>query len=254
MKIEGFEELEFESVEDLAKEYVALKSSSIKPPGEDASDEDWKGYYDTVLEKSPSLMYKPNEDTIEEVYKSLGKPDSADNYEIPEIDNQGLELDLSLVDKFKGVAHTLGLNQDQFKGVVKGIVEETVSRGIETKTRQGKEQETLKGEWGAAYDERLGAAKSIAKKLNAPKELVGMVDNEASIARFFHGLVERISTEGSELASEESSSVTKVTPLEAQTKMDEIRNNPEHPLHDPSHHGHQMAMERFKELAQLAYP
>ncbi len=68
-------------------------STSIRIPSEDASAEDKKTFRDDLMTKLPDLMYKPNmesQDSINEVMRTMGMPETVEGYQLPEMPPRGL--------------------------------------------------------------------------------------------------------------------------------------------------------------------
>jgi hypothetical protein len=250
-------------VATLAKRFVDTKSMvgrSVRIPGEDASQEDWDKFNQTLTEKVPGLMVKPDttDDTVmSTLYDQLGRPEDADKYELPEIDSQGIELDMSLADNFKGIAHKYGLNQKQFKGIVEELTGVSVEKALDARAKADLDAKALVDDWGLAYEKNVKLAIAAAERTDAPlpmQEMLKKGSAPSDLYKYFHYIATTIGDgEGNPLVADAGTGGI-VTPNEAKLQMSEMRRNSNHPLNHPSDPGHQAALEKYKKLAEAAFP
>lgn len=246
----------------LAKRFVdtkALVGKSLRLPSEEAGEEDWNNFYDDLMGKVPTLMRKPDltdKAALERIYEQLGKPGEADAYTVPEIDNQGINIDMAIIEKFKQIAFENGLSQTQFENVVKSLTGDSIEKAVEMQKKIDEDVQSLVKEWGAAYEKNLKIARAVAKKLNTPdflmKPLLSGTPPSTS-AKFFFALAESIGKEGTEII-DNSGEQDVITPDEAKMQMSEMRRNKDNPLNHPSDPGHKAALVKYQKLAHLAYP
>jgi len=113
-----------------------------------------KGY--TELEKKLSAGKKVPEtdEEKEEMYKLLGKPDKADDYNLPPL----TEGENPLTDKFGETALKLGLSREQAEGVYGWYAEEFDTLNKYTETQKEETIKTLKSEWQDKYTENVELA------------------------------------------------------------------------------------------------
>ena len=139
-----------ESIQDvpgLAKSYIhaqkMIGSDKIPVPNKYATDEDWQA-----------------------VYNKLGRPETPDAYEFKFDDNSS--IDENALKGFKEAAHKHGLLPKQAEGIMNFYNEMTQNyiQDLNSKSEQGRvtAEESLKKEWGNAYDNKLNQAKAIANK------------------------------------------------------------------------------------------
>ncbi len=139
-----------ESIQDvpgLAKSYIhaqkMIGSDKIPVPNKYATDEDWQAVYD-----------------------KLGRPQKADEYKFEFKD--GSSIDENALKGFKEAAHKYGLLPKQAEGIMNFYNDMTQNyiEDLNSKSEQGRmtAEETLKKEWGNAYDNKLNQAKVIANK------------------------------------------------------------------------------------------
>lgn len=230
---------------------------SIRIPGENANDDDKTAFYDKVRAKVPGLMPMPdiNDKTaLDAFYKTIGRPDAADGYSMPDFGDANVNTDP--VKAFMPIAHTLGLTQAQFEGVVKQATESNKADATAMATAKQADIDALKTEWGEAYPERINAAKVIAEKTGAPPEVVKAAENgtlNSTTAKWLFELSKSITPEGTNLNNDKSLDGKK-TPLEAKTEIQEIYNNKEHAYWDVANVGHEAAMQLMDSLYAIAYP
>jgi len=139
-----------ESIQDvpgLAKSYIhaqkMIGSDKIPVPNKYATDEDWQA-----------------------VYNKLGRPETPDAYEFKFDDNSS--IDENALKGFKETAHKHGLLPKQAEGIMNFYNEMTQNyiQDLNSKSEQGRvtAEESLKKEWGNAYDNKLNQAKAISNK------------------------------------------------------------------------------------------
>lgn len=139
-----------ESIQDvtgLAKSYIHAQkmvgSDKIPVPNKFATDEDWQA-----------------------VYEKLGRPQKPDEYKFEFKD--GSEIDENALKGFREAAHKHGLLPKQAEGIMNFYNEMTKSyvQDLNSKSEQGRinAEETLKKEWGAAYENKLKQAGAMANK------------------------------------------------------------------------------------------
>lgn len=139
-----------ESIQDvpgLAKSYIhaqkMIGSDKIPVPNKYATDEDWQA-----------------------VYNKLGRPETPDAYEFKFDDNSS--IDENALKGFKEAAHKHGLLPKQAEGIMNFYNEMTQNyiQDLNSKSEQGRvtAEESLKKEWGNAYDNKLNQAQAIANK------------------------------------------------------------------------------------------
>lgn len=254
--------LDVPDVATLAKRFVdtkAMVGNSFRVPGEDASDEDWKKFNAGLMEKVPSLMYKPDATDTEAmgvVYDQMGRPEKSDQYEVPEIDNQGLQLNMDLAETFKEVAHKHGLNKQQYQGVIKELTETSIKQALEARANVDIDVKGLVDEWGHAYERNKTVAIAIAKQTGAPENLINLIAGPTpptELVKYFHSLSASLKGEGINLSNDGGHEGV-MTPTEAKEQMAEMRRNREHPLNIVSDPQHKAALVKFEKLAKDAYP
>ncbi len=115
-----------------------------------------------------------DEAATNEFYKTLGRPDTADAYELPELP-EGLPMEKETEQWKRETAFKLGLNQKQateLANSLSGMFEETIQNHSDMIEQRSIEQEKeLKKEWGNDFDMRVELAKRAANEIGFKDEL-----------------------------------------------------------------------------------
>ncbi len=193
-------------LDTLVKNYEhtkAMVGSSVRLPTEEASADDIAAIQQKLLEREHlGLMKKPdveNAESMAEVYKALGRPEDASGYTLPE------EINGELYGALGETALGLGLTDKQYSGMAKALADQQMAeyqRMEEAKTQQVSQ---LKGEWGPAFEQKIGRAVQIAEALKAPQSLVEALKDgsaNAEAIRFMDTVATQLGQEGSQIASQ----------------------------------------------------
>jgi len=227
----------FKDLNGLAKSYLELSSfigkKKIPLPGKDAKPEEW-----------------------EFVWNALGRPESPDKYELPELklpeDHPG--IDENLLKEFKQTAHKIGLNNNQVKSLLEWWAD-LETRGLTDLSNlyqeEMEEAETkLRQEWGSAYETKLNLAKKVLQQFG-DDEVKQLLDsgagNDPAIIKMFAKIGEAMS-EGNLIKGK---STFTLTPEEAEAEIRKILGDKNHPYFDKSHPEHELAIKRMFELHQM---
>jgi hypothetical protein len=251
----------FDDVGQMAKGFVELKSyqgNSLRIPGEDAGDDDRKQFVDKLLDKVPSVMLRPdfdNQDQSREFYRTLGMPAESSGYEMPELNDvpEGVNANSDKMDFFRGIAHEAGLSKGQFNQVMAKVIEHDLADAQGQLDEHKLAMEGLNSEWGMATKERLAATLDIAKKTKAPDSLVEALQKNqlpVDLVKWIHGLSVSIGSESNQIGTADDSIAGRMTPAEAQEKINEIYANKNHAFH----RGDKAAMNKMLELVQSSNP
>lgn len=230
-----WEPLKGKPLGDVLKGYVEAQKfigGSIKIPGKDAKPEEWDKFYG-----------------------KLGRPEAADKYTpvMPDLP-EGFSWDEGQMKSFFTAAHKAGLTTAQTQTLVDWYAED--QKGV---LKAGDEaikvaEETLKGEWKAAYPRNLGLAKAAAKEIGG-KELVDLLDqtglgNHPVILKAFAKLGKSLAEDG--VISGEIEGV--MGAADVQKAITAILSDRKHPYFDRNAPGHDAAVEEMARLHQLANP
>jgi hypothetical protein len=199
-------------------ETKALVGRSIRPPGPDASSEVKKEFVQKLIAIDPALIYAPDGDdaATARMWKKLGRPDKADEYEIPAMAKEaGIpEADL------RALAVTGNLTKSQFAG----LAELMGKAKLEEKRVAALERIALDQEWGEAKEERTLASKAAALKMGLTEVEVASLSPRQM--RAFAAVAKAIGVNTAEFRSQQGAGVTPLDREEAKRQMEEIRANP----------------------------
>lgn len=145
----------FTELDALAKSYInavsMIGTDKIPLPGKSATDEQWN-----------------------EVYNKLGRPESADKYKL-EFKTDVAPVDENVIKGFAQNAHKLGLNNKQAQGILefyKSTLEGSAKEmSVNMETAQADATNSLRSEWGRAYDDNLRKAADVAQTYLEPELL-----------------------------------------------------------------------------------
>ncbi len=215
----------FTEIDALAKSYInatrMIGQDKVAVPNENSTDDQWN-----------------------EVYGKLGRPESADKYQL-EVQSETAPLDESAIKQFAENAHQLGLNNKQAQGILefyKNSMEGSIQQArVDTETAQANAEQELRKEWGRSYDENIKKAGAIAKA-NMSEDILNMelkdgtrIGDHPSVIKGFASIANLMSED--KLVSTESENVDRGTDYEAEiSKLVNDRDGPywnkAHPDHD----------------------
>lgn len=231
----------FGGVGDLAKSYIKTKSlvgaNVVKLPGKNAEDSEIDGFF-----------------------ASIGRPESPEGYELP---TEGLAAEISAEDRtaLADIAHRSGLNQVQaarltraYTEFVKGMYDEM---GTKAESEQKENIQTLKTEFGAAFEEKMQLATTAINKYGGEKlaeklKAVGL-HTDPDIIRAF-------SMVGRDYASDDIHGQGKrgfaMSPGEAKARKEAFQGDGDKmkALYDKNHPQHAAAKREWDELFAAMYP
>ena len=256
----------FEDVGALAKGFIdakAYQGSSVKIPGEDAGDDDRKAFNEKMLEKMPTLMYKPdleNQEQSVEFYRTLGMPEKLDGYEVPTIEvPDGIEMDTGKAEGFREIAHKHGLTAAQFKGVMNDVMLADIASAQAGQEDVKANMTAIKDKFGHAFSDNMGKINNMLTKTGAPEALVnavksGMVDLET--VNWMYTMGKQMGGEGFNFddADVVDKGTAKMTPEDAQNAIAEINGNPDHAYWKGTGEDKKRATARMIELMKYANP
>lgn len=231
------------SIEDLAKSAIHAQqmvgADKIAVPGKDADAQAW-----------------------EDVYNKLGRPEKAGDYELPQENVPSLEDQGAQLEEFKGEAHRLGLNKQQFAGLVRFMAEKG-QQGSEAAQANMTEMQkqavaTLQQEFGAAYDQNLNLAKSAVEQFGG-EELKAVLNqtglgNNPELVKAFARIGKMVASD--EIIGKGGRESFVMSPGEAQEAIMQKKLDVEFmAAYTQNHHpGHMAAVEEMQNLFELANP
>lgn len=229
----------FKTVEDLAKSYTHIQKQVGKdkiplPDKEFATDDDWKG-----------------------VFEKLGLPGDKDGYQLSDLPEGFTDDDAAWL---KEAALGANILPNQLSKFVKAYGERT---SAQTKAMMdGYEQEIvnnkneLKKEYGAAYDSELERATGAAKYLFAD-EGVKMLENTglSGNPHMVRALVKvaDMMKDAKIVNPKGGEGFEAMTPEKAQTEVNKIMGDTEHPYWKSDHPSHMDAVKKVQSLNEMIY-
>lgn len=191
--------------------------------------------------------------------EAMGRPKDAKDYEFPEVTlPEGMTYDKALEDKFRGVAHSLGLNGFQAKGL-QDFFAAYQTEAFTGQTRDFTQEKTaataeLKQELGQAYDGYVEASKAAMKEYMSPN-FVAMLEktglgNDPEMIRTFG----KIGRETLGEAKLKAAGITvQASPQELQAQIAEFRSRNEKALYDRSHPDNARLTAELTRMSEAAY-
>lgn len=241
----------FKDVGALAQSFIETKGlvgRSIRPPGPDAAPEAKKEFVNRLLQLEPALVYAPENDpeSVNRLWKRLGKPEKVEEYELPEaVKEAGIEAK-DLV----ALAVTAGLTKNQLKQIAETMAKAT----LEQKRLSALDRVALEQEWGAAKEERTLAAKAAALKMGLSEADVAAMTPKQM--RAFANVAKAIGVNNNEFRRQVDGTTPADGPLdpaEAKRQMNDIRADPDFfdAYRNPGRHNDLVA--KMRKLSAMAY-
>lgn len=218
---------DIKDVPALAKRFIdtkAMVGNSIRVPSEDAAPEDMVAFKQKLLDKNIGLMNVPDTEDTEAmagIYKALGLPEDATGYSRPENWSGMTDERFGFL---AGEAHKAGMSKSQFETMAKSLSEADNAQTEQYEADHQAGIDTLKGEWGNAYTQKVSRAANIAKQLDAPEGLQNAISEgtvDATTLRWLDGISKKFGGEGQSLVAEEGG-VTQNTPTELRERVGEL--------------------------------
>lgn len=240
-------------VNSLAQQFIdgqAMIGQSIRIPGPEAGDEAMTAFYTKLGEKVPGLIRTPdvdNEESMQALYNTLGRPENAEGYEHPE------GMDATKMKEFAELSHSLGLSKSQYGKMAAALHEFTVQQQEAATEAQLAATRELKMEWGIVYEDNLKMVDAVMKGTGAPPEMLELAANgklPAAAAKWLHNIGQQLGTEGINFSKDEHTS--RVTPSEAKARVAEIMGDRAGPYWDSAHPQHKEYVQRVVDLNRAA--
>jgi len=231
----------FKNPGDLAKSWVnaqkLIGADKIPVPGENATPEEWGLVYDR-----------------------LGRPGNSEGYTLPEVKMpDGFPAADPVVTKgFKEQCHALGILPNQAAELYKWYqgVNGQQYEGMMTDRQTGitNAENSLRQEWGKAYDTNLGQAKAVLNQfgdenLTAYLESSG-AGNDPHLIRFLANIGKNFGEDG--LQGRPTSNV--MSPDEAKAEINSILADKQGAYFSKDNPEHKMMVEKMADLHKMAYP
>lgn len=225
----------------LVKSYVHAQkmvgAEKIAVPGKHATDDDWKN-----------------------VYSKLGLPKDTASYnmEVP----KDTTMDSEFLGAFKEAAFKNGVLPKQANGLMAFFNESIKATQTKNAEKAQIDQEaginSLKTEWGAAFNDNLSIARLAVNKLGNPElkdylEKSGLGNNPVMIKLFSN--VGKFLKEEKQLDIGSAQTFDNaLSPADAQKKIESLLTDVAGPYYDAEHPKHKAAVQEVQDLYKYAYP
>ena len=204
-------------------------------------------------EKLP-LPANPSDADLDNIYGKLGRPESAEGYEIAP---DGVIVTEDVAKSFSEAAYALRLTPDQANGILeyyRGVASTASEMSVEQENAQKASIETaLRQEWGDEYQAKVSDAGKIVKEFGSV-DLLGMqladgtrVGNHPDFIRAFAKIAEFRSSVTSEDTVSDSAQTNLQSRRSAQEEIQAIMNGPNY-MNKKDPVARQAAIERVNEL------
>jgi hypothetical protein len=233
---------EAKDIASLAKQAVDFQrmlGNSLRVPGEGAGENEWKEFHEKAARAG--LVARDR-------FTEIVRPEKPEHYALKKVPEDVAELGLaqSDVDAWKARAHVLGLSKEQFAEWAETQIAERRAAAKDRAERFRAADESLKQEWGQAFEQRKALALAAAKRFGGDTLVQALGNNpDPLVLRALGEIGKQFEEKGmGDLTPRPNFAETR---QEAQLKLDEIMRNPEHPYNRP-----QMAVGRAAKDAAIA--
>lgn len=253
----------FKDVNDIAKSYVhsqRMLGNSIRIPSKEAGADQMNEFYQK-LQNVPGVVKLPEEGNDEQLasfYNKLGRPETPDGYDVMNA-VQGLQVNEEAAKEFSNFAHKANLTKDQAQQTMAyyaSLVEQDQAMQnqiIDQEVEQA--QNVLQRKWGEQFDERLASAKSAlrhyANEFGADIDQIinGPMGRDATFIGIMSDIGRSLQEKGSIQGAHARSNIP--TPEEAQSTINDVLANKEHPYWNPSDPRHKEASAKVTNLYEI---
>jgi len=192
-----------------------------------------------------------------ELYTKLGRPETADGYEI----DIGEELKPYFRDEniqaFRQVAHEIGLNPQQVSALIdmqkNSIASELSNSPAHLEVQAQETQDVLKQEWGVQYDREIRSAKR-ALQVYGDDEIMELMNTEAgnnpAVLKMFARLGKEITED---MTQNTQNNNLAVSALDARSEIDAVMQDPTHAYFNDRHPEHKTAVEKMRQLHEKVF-
>lgn len=205
-----------------------------------------------------AVPVNPTDEDLDRIYDRLGRPEAPSDYGF---DVDGNVITEELATNYADVAHKLRLTPDQAKGILdyyRSSVEQSGEQSLEL-AEAAKEQtvESLRNEWGRAFDQKVEAAARVAQEFADPEMFnITLADgsklgDNAEFIKAFAKIADFRQSVTSEDTVAEMSQSNVMTPATAQAEIDAIMNDKSHAYWDRKNPiARNKAVERMQHLME----
>jgi len=261
--------------EEMATE--ATDNAAVAAPVESDNQSDWRTGLSEELRADPTLssindiesaaktlihqqkmmgsripLPKTDEER-QELYTKLGRPETADKYELTKPEGYDQYYPDETMNTFKETGHQLGLSPEQMQGLVEWQ-KTAIDYQMQQEQTQGDQngadtEEALRKEFGATYDKQLTAAQRALKVYGTPELQEKLADprygNDPDLIRLLANAGKDI-TEDSAIGTANNSLV--MSPMDARQKIGQIQGDRSHAYWDNKNPKHMDALSEMEQL------
>lgn len=221
---------------NMMKSYVhaqrQMGADKVVIPGKNASDEDWNNFYNKV-----------------------GRPE-LDKYEVKPVLQEGQEADTDMINAYKQAAHAAGILPRQAQALMNWFGEHSngVQQTMADRNQEAydKQLETLKSDWGEAYERELKLSDRALKEFATPEEVQYLVDSgiadDVNVVRLFNKIGKGLAEDTFDQESHGSFGMTKA---QAEAKINEYLSDEEGAYRNPAHANHKNAVLEVNRLHEI---
>jgi len=198
------------------------------------------------------------EETWEEAYTKLGRPESPEKYNF-DVKSDVVSMDEGAIKSFAEQSHKLGLNNKQAAGILdfyKNNMEGSAQQAkIDTQTAQANSEQELRQEWGRDFEGKVKQAGALAKANINPEVLDMTLSNgirlgdHPEIIKGFSKIAEMMSED--KIVATESENVNTVADIE--TEISTITNDTDGPYWNKQHPDHDKVVQQVYTLREMLY-
>ena len=196
------------------------------------------------------------EETWEEAYTKLGRPESPDKYSF-DVKSDVVTMDEGAIKSFAEQSHKLGLNNKQAAGILdfyKNNMEGSAQQAkIDTETAQSQAEQQLRQEWGRDFEGKVKQAGALAKA-NINPEILDMtlsngirLGDHPEIIKGFAKIANMMSED--KIVATESENVNTVADIE--TEISTITNDTDGPYWNKQHPDHDKIVQQVYTLREM---
>jgi len=186
-----------------------------------------------------ALPKNPTEDDLNNIYTKLGKPEQPSGYQIKA---DGQILTEGDVNTYTDIAHKLGLSKTQANGILdyyrSSIQQTTEAMSKDSEQQRQQIEQSLKAEWGADFDAKVSQANRAVADI-AGQDLLDMtlqdgtkVGNHPAFIKAFSNFAAFKNSVTKEDTISENSVNYRMSPADAQSRIDSIMNDKSHAYWD----------------------
>ena len=230
-----------------------LVGTSIRIPGEDASEDDKAAFYKKLAEV-PGVAQLPlndDEEGMSKLLAKLGAPDTPEGYKAPEL--EGFSWDETSFNNLRKYAKDAGMTTAQFNKFAKQLAQEQQTAGQEAATAAEESRKALRLDWGDTLEDREALIRGWMDKSEAPESLRNMLDSRdlpLETMKWLHDVAKQFKGEVNPINKDREITNLNVDPAEAREKIQAtLRDMTNMPPTDPRYPDLQRKLIEYHRLA-----